>query len=73
MSTEMALIYMYTDSKFQCPAGTAAKAEFIFTSKDRYDRRKYLHIKIVYLANESQLNISIKQITKSFINVHKMF
>lgn len=72
MNTEAALGYMYTDSKFQCPAGTAAEAQFIFPSKDRYDRKIYLHVKIVYLANSSQLNIGIKQITKSFINVHKM-
>lgn len=34
---------MYTDSKFKCPAGTAAEAELIFSSKQKYEKKIFAH------------------------------
>lgn len=65
MNTEVACVYMYTESKFQCSAGVAEEVQFTFTGRKKIDKRKFLHIKTAYLANNSQLNTSIKQIIMS--------
>lgn len=69
MNIEVACVYMYTESKFQSPGGVAEEAQFTFTGRKKIDKRKFLHIKIAYLANNSQLDTGIKQIIKSFLNV----
>lgn len=72
MNTEATCLHVYTESKFQCPAGVAEEAQFTFTGRKKIDKRKFLHIKIAYLANNSQLNTGIKGIIMSSLNMQAM-